>query len=223
LIPWAQILRSREVWAVTLSYFCYGYVAWIFFSWFYRYLNKVRGLDLKASAFYSMLPFLAMLVGCLLGGTINDRLTRWRGPRFGRCGVASVAIAAAGVFIALGAQVHSARLASVVLAGGAGALYLAQSSFWSVTADIAGGSSGVVSGFMNTGNQIGAALTASLTPWIAAHIGWTPSFVVAAALCLLGSLSWLAVDPTRTLIPACSPPIQNSADATPTANASHVS
>jgi MFS transporter, ACS family, glucarate transporter len=222
LISGRRILRSKEVWAVTLSYFCYGYVAWIFFSWFYRYLAKVRGLDLKASAFYSMLPFLAMLVCCLLGGTVNDRLARWRGLRVGRCGVAVVAIAIAGAFLAFGAQVQSARLASVVLAGGAGALYLSQSSFWSVTADIGGGSSGVVSGFMNTGNQIGAALTASLTPWIAARIGWTTSFLVAAGLCLLGAASWIVVDPTKTLIPACSKPIQKSADVVPAANRSQV-
>jgi len=25
----------------------FGYVAWIFFSWFFIYLAKVRGLDLK--------------------------------------------------------------------------------------------------------------------------------------------------------------------------------
>ena len=199
LLSWTTVMRSKEVWMVTLSYFCYGYVAWIFFSWFYRYLAKVRGLDLKSSAFYSMLPFLAMLVCCLLGGTINDRLTRWRGPRLGRCGVASIAIAVAGIFIALGSQVHSARLASVVLAGGAGALYLSQSSFWSVTADIAAASSGAVSGFMNMGNQIGAAITASLTPWIATRFGWTASFLAAAALCLVGAVCWLLVDPTRTL------------------------
>jgi ACS family glucarate transporter-like MFS transporter len=199
LVPWGRVVQSKEVWGVTLSYFCYGYVAWIFFSWFYRYLAKVRGLDLKASAFYTMLPFLAMLVCCLLGGLINDRLTMWRGPRVGRCGLAAFAIALAGVFIAFGSQVQSARLASVVLAGGAGALYLSQSSFWSVTADIAGASSGSVSGFMNTGNQIGAALTASLTPWIAARFGWTTSFLVAAALCLVGALCWLLVDPSRQL------------------------
>ena len=64
-------------------------------------------------------------------------------------------MASAGVFIAFGSEVDSVRLASVVLAGGAGALYLSQSSFWSVTADIAGGSAGSVSGFMNMGGQIG--------------------------------------------------------------------
>jgi ACS family glucarate transporter-like MFS transporter len=215
LISWSRMLRSKNVWALTLSYFCYGYVAWIFFSWFYRYLAKVCGLDLKASAFYSMLPFLAMLVCCLLGGAINDRLTRWHGLRVGRCGIAAISIAIAGVFIAFGAQVQSARLASVVLAGGAGALYLSQSSFWSVTADIGGASSGVVSGFMNTGNQIGAALTASLTPWIATRMGWTTSFLVAAALCLVGAASWLVVDPTKTLIPASSEPVPESAEGVP--------
>ena len=204
LVPWRRVVRSREVWALTVSYFCYGYVAWIFFSWFYRYLAKVRGLDLKASAFYSMLPFLAMLVCCLLGGTINDRLTKWRGPRLGRCGVAVFGMTAAGIFIAFGSRVHSAQLASVVLAGGAGALYLSQSSFWSLTADIAGGSAGSVSGFMNMGAQIGGAVTGSLTPWIAVHYGWTASFLVAAALCLLGAVSWLAVDPRNTLTEGCS-------------------
>ena len=199
LVPLIRAVRSREVWAVTVSYFCYGYVAWIFFSWFYRYLAKVRGLDLKASSFYSMLPFLAMLVCCLLGGTINDWLTKWKGPRIGRCGLAAFAMALAGVFIAFGSQVQGVRLASVVLAGGAGALYLSQSSFWSLTADIAAGSAGSVSGFMNMGGQLGGAVTGSLTPWIAARYGWTASFLVAAALCIVGAVSWLAVNPLKTL------------------------
>lgn len=199
LIPWSRVLRSKEVWALTISYFCYGYVAWLFFSWFYRYLSTVRGLDLKASAFYSMLPFLAMLAGCLLGGLINDRVTKLRGTRLGRCGIAVFSILVAGIFIAFGARVQGARLASVVLAGGAGTLYLSQSSFWSVTADIAGPSSGTVSGIMNTGNQFGAFTTAMLTPWIADRFGWTSSFLVAAALCVVGAASWLLVDPTRML------------------------
>ena len=81
----------------------------------------------------------------------------------------------------------------MVLAAGAGALYLSQSSFWSVSADIGGLSAGSVSGFMNMGGQIGGALTASLTPAIASHWGWTPSFLVAAALCAVGSLLWTLV------------------------------
>src|SRR2546430_3667305 len=197
LIPWRRVLASKEVLAVAASYFCFGYVAWIFFSWFYIYLAQVRGLNLKASAFYAMLPFLAMAVCCTLGGLLSDRLTRIHGPRLGRCILAAVVILCAAVFLVLGAKAESARVASVVLAGGAGALYFAQSSFWSVTADIAGRSAGSVSGFMNMGAQIGGAVTAQLTPWIAVKFGWTASFLVAAALCVIGSAAWLIVDPHR--------------------------
>ncbi len=109
-VPWKRVAKSVNVWALTVSYFCYGYMAWIFFSWFYRYLVKVRGLDLKASALYSMLPPFAMLLCCLVGGVINDRLTKWRGPRVGRCFTAAVSMAIAGVFIALGARVEGVRL-----------------------------------------------------------------------------------------------------------------
>ena len=199
LVSWKTVFKSKEVLAITISYFSFGYVAWIFFSWFYTYLAQVRGLNLKASAGYAMLPFLAMSVGCALGGMISDRLTRAHGPRIGRCYLASVVIALAAVFLVFGAEVESARLASVVLAGGAGALYLAQSSFWSVTADLAGRSSGSVSGFMNMGAQAGGWLTAWLTPLIAKHYGWTASFLVAAALCVTGSVAWMFVDPKRTL------------------------
>lgn len=200
LIPWSRVLQSKDVWAVTISYFCFGYVAWIFFSWFYRYLATVRGLNLKASAFYAMLPFLAMAATCPLGGLISDRLTKWRGPRVGRCGVAVLGIGLAALFIAFGSQVSNARVASVVLAGGAGALYLAQSSFWSVTAGIAGPSAGFVSGFMNTGGQLGGFVTATLTPIIAARFGWTASFLVAAALCVVGAVAWVLVDPEARLV-----------------------
>ena len=108
-------------------------------------------------------------------------------------------MALAACFLALGTQATDARLATIVLAGGAGALYLSASSFWSVTADLGGTSAGSVSGVMNMCNQTAGALTASLTPWIAAQFGWTSAFVVAAALCVVGSLAWLAVNPERQL------------------------
>ena len=201
-IAWSTIIASKEVLALTLSYFTFGYVAWIFFSWFFIYLAKVRGLDLKVSAFYTTLPFLAMAACSPLGGAISDKLTKLYGKRAGRCGIAVFGLLLTAVFLAFGSQVQSARLASVVLAGGAGALYLSQSSFWSVTADIASGSSGSVSGFMNMGNQFGGALTASLTPAIASRFGWTTSFCVAAGLSVLGAAAWLLVDPERALAPA---------------------
>jgi ACS family glucarate transporter-like MFS transporter len=203
-VPWRNILEHREVWLITLSYFGYGYVAWIFFGWFFIYLARVRGMNLKSSAFYATLPFLAMALGCAVGGLIADFLTKRISRKAGRCGVAALGLALTGIFVAFGSMVDSAPLASVILAGGAGALYLSQSSYWAISADIGGAFSGSVSGFMNMGAQLGGAVTMLLTPFIAAHFGWTTSFLFAAALALLGSLAWLVVDPDRPLVPLTS-------------------
>jgi MFS transporter, ACS family, glucarate transporter len=200
-ISWRSILTSKSILAVTASYFCFGYVAWIFFSWFYIYLAKVRGMDLKASALYSTLPPLAIVACSLSGGAINDALSRSYGKRVGRCGVAFLALLLAAVFLVIGSRATSPAVASIVLSGGAGALYLSQSSYWSVTADIAGNSAGSASGFMNMGGQFGGALTASLTPAIAQQYGWKSSFLVAAVLSVAGAIAWLLVDPERRLIP----------------------
>ena len=204
-LNWRAVLGSKAIWAVSLSYFCYGYVAWIYFSWFYIYLAQARHLNLKASAGYAMLPFIAMAVCCLIGGALNDRLSKRYGLRVGRALLACISIFGAGAFLAFGSEASSASVASIVLAGGAGALYLSQSSFWSVTVDIAGTHAGPVSGFMNMANQIGGAVTSSLTPVIAKQFGWTASFLVAAGLCVIGALAWLMVDPERQLVPAVSP------------------
>jgi ACS family glucarate transporter-like MFS transporter len=194
-LNWRQIFSNRDILIVTFSYFAYGYSAYIFFSWFFIYLSDVRGLNLKQSALWTMLPFLAMALGSAAGGAISDVLTKRRGKRVGRCMVAVFGLGFAALFIAVGTQVAQAQSAVVVLAAGAGALYISQSSFWSVSADIGKKSAGSVSGVMNMGGQLGGALTASLTPVIGKHLGWNMSFLVAAALCAAGAAAWLFVNP----------------------------
>jgi MFS transporter, ACS family, glucarate transporter len=202
LLSWSTILSSPNVWILSLAYFCFGYVAWIFFSWFYLYLAKVRGMDLKASALYATLPFLAMAIGSPFGGTISDALTRRFGSRLGRGSVAVFGFALTAIFIAFGSAAQDTRVASFVLAGGAGSLYLSQSSFWAVSADLGGKSSGSLSGFMNMANQIGGMITVSLTPFLADRFGWHTGFYVAAAIAALGALAWLLVNPGLTLAPS---------------------
>ena len=110
------MFSCREVWAITFSYFCFGYVAIIFFTWFYIYLTKVRGLNLKTGSYYGMLPFVAMALGSALGGWIADAVSRRFGRWWGRCGVAALTMGVAGVIVAVGAHAPSAAAASVILA-----------------------------------------------------------------------------------------------------------
>jgi len=206
-LAWFDILSSGNVWILSFAYFCFGYVAWVFFSWFYLYLARVRGLDLKSSALYATLPFLAMAVCSPLGGAVSDALTKQFGSRLGRCSIAALGFALTAIFLVFGSAAHDSRLASVVLAGGAGSLYLSQSAFWAVSADMGGKSAGGLSGFMNMANQIGGALTAIVTPWIGGMFGWSTGFRVAATMAMLGAVAWLFVDPRANLAPSSAAPI----------------
>ena len=199
VISWRAIFRRRDLAALMAGYFAFGYIAWIFFSWFFLYMAQVRGFDLKSSALYSMLPFLSMTVFCLAGGALSDWLSKSYGLRAGRNGLAAAALLLTAVFLLVGSQIHSPQWAGIILAGGAGALYLSQSSFWSVSVDIAGQSSGIFSSMVNMGGQIGGAVTASLTPWIAQRFGWTTSFAIAAAMAVAGAICWITVHPERPL------------------------
>jgi ACS family glucarate transporter-like MFS transporter len=194
-----KLFQRRDLLALMLGYFSFGYIAWIFFSWFFLYMAQVRGLDLKASAVFAMLPFLSMTVCCLAGGALSDWIAiRW-GLRAGRCGLAAFALGLTAVFLILGSQARSAGAAGIILAAGAGALYLSQSSFWSVSVDLAGRSSGLFSSIVNMGGQIGGAVTASLTPWIAQRAGWTSSFGLAAFFAVAAAVCWLFVHPEQPL------------------------
>jgi ACS family glucarate transporter-like MFS transporter len=191
---WHEAMNGSVI-AMTLSYFCFGYVAWIYFSWFFIYLAQARGLNLKANSLLSMIPFMAMTICCLAGGALSDWLSSHWSRRVGRSGLAALAFFITAVFLVIGSHLSSTTAASLVLAGGAGALYLSQSSYWSTSADLAGEWSGIVSGVMNMGCQIGGAVTASLTPWVANRFGWNSAFVFGAAFAAAGALLWLMVDP----------------------------
>jgi MFS transporter, ACS family, glucarate transporter len=198
-VPWRAIFASKDVWLLTISYFAFGYIAFIFLSWFFIYIADVRGVDLRRSALYSMMPFLSMTVCCLAGGVISDRLSQVKGLYFGRCVFGCVAMLASALFLVFGSEARDTLVACIILAGGAGALYLAQSPYWAIAADIAGPNTGVVSGVMNMGAQVAGAITSSLTPWIAAQFGWTMAFYVAAAMAVVGAVAWLFVDPSQSL------------------------
>ena len=193
-VPWGAIVRSRSMILLTFACFCFGYIAWIFLGWFYLYMAQARHLDLKASAVYSMIPFAAMTTFCLIGGVVCDWLAKRYGLRVGRAGPAVVGLLLCGGLLIAGSHAATASMAAITLAAGVGGLYISQSSYWSVTADIAGRNAGVVSSIMNTGAQVGGAVATTLTPWLAQRFGWSASFLAAALLSFAGAIAWLGVN-----------------------------
>jgi ACS family glucarate transporter-like MFS transporter len=88
-------------------------------------------------------------------------------------------------------------VASLLLAAGAGAIYLGQAVYYAVAADLGGPYAGVVSGMVSMCGQIAGAITASLTPFLATRYGWEYAFYVAAGVTFVCITPWLLVNPTR--------------------------
>ena len=198
-VPWLRIFSSLDVWAVTLAYVAFCYVAFIFHTWFFIYLKEGRNLDLKHSAVLSMLPFIGMTLGSLAGGWISDKLCKRFGQYAGRSLWGAFTLFLAASFLVVGSHARDTNVAVIVLALGAGACYLGQAAYWAMAADYAGPYTSVVSGFLNMGGQIAGAATASLTPYFAAHYGWETAFNVAAGVAFVCAFPWFFVNANRRL------------------------
>jgi MFS transporter, ACS family, glucarate transporter len=192
--------RSSTIWWLVASYTCLGYVAYIYMSWFYLYLVNVRGFDLLRGGLYAAAPFLAMLVFCPLGGWITDRLAAQRGVTAGRVWVGMTGMSFSGLAVAIGGYADSPWLAVASLSLGGGWLYFSVGAYWASTTDLSKTYAGTLSGLMNTGANLGGALSPTMTPWLADHWGWPVSLLVAALIALAGALMWLMIDPGKGLV-----------------------
>ncbi|MFQ5991689.1 MAG: MFS transporter [Nitrospiraceae bacterium] len=193
--PWRAFLRTPSVRWLVLSYTCFGYVAYIYMSWFYLYLVNVRGFDVLRGAFFASAPFLAMTLFCTVGGWATDRLVRTRGMNFGRSTIGGAGMLLASAAIILGSYSESSVNAIVLLSLGAGLLYFTVGAYWSSTVDLSKTHAGTLSGLMNTGANLGGSVSPTLTPWLADQAGWPAALAVAALIALLGSLMWIRIKP----------------------------
>jgi len=200
-IPWQLLQRTPTIWWLVLSYSCLGYVAYLYLSWFYLYLVNVRGFSLLQGGLYASTPFFAMLIGCPLGGWVTDRLASRYGITLGRAIAGMTGMVLAGCAVAIGGFVDSPIVGIGSLSLGAGCLYFSVGAYWASTTDLSKAHAGTLSGLMNTGANIGGAISPSLTPWIAAHWGWPVSLGTAALIAIIGGLMWLKIDPGKGLNP----------------------
>jgi ACS family glucarate transporter-like MFS transporter len=74
-----------------------------------------------------------------------------------------------------------------------GSLYLAESSFWTTAASIAGSDAGVVAGFMNTIGILGGIASTSIVPPLVKHYGyggWIAAFSSGTAMGIFSAAIW---------------------------------
>lgn len=197
-VPWGQILSTPQMWVLGALYFCYAYDIGVFLSWFPKYLNAARGIELKTMGFYASIPFLAGLLGDLTGGFVSDELLKRTGNlRFARRTVSVFGFWVSAAAVSLAAWVSDPLVSIAWFSLALFALELTVGVSWAVTLDVGGEFAGSVSAVMNTLGNIGAATAVAVTARLATDYGWGSAFSVIAGLAVLAGLLMLAVQPDR--------------------------
>jgi MFS family permease len=205
-VPWARLVRSRNLYAICGMYFCAIYGWYFYITWLPTYLLEARGFDLAATGWLSSLPLYGIAAGCLIGGVLSDGLVRRRGPRVGLCapGVVGLPLAALAVLGAI--QTSDGRSAAYFLSAAAGLAALGIASAWSTCVAIGGRHGGVVSGAMNTFGNLGGTLSPIVFGQSLDHLGsWSVPLASVAGLYVASALLWLGIDP-RVALEESEPP-----------------
>lgn len=197
--PWGRIFRSVSVWGMLLSAVCMAYPVYIFFTWFFIYLIKVRGMTLEQAGVWGCAPFLAIAILAPIGGWFSDRAVKKFGARTGRRIGMWVGMGCSAPFLWLGSHAVNNMLAIMLLAGAAGFNFFSTSSIWAACIDLAPNYSGSLSGLMNTFGQLGGWLSPILTAYLATRFGWTHALDFAALVSLGSASFFMLVDADRSI------------------------
>lgn len=198
-VPWARVLTSRSMWGLMIGHFCLVYPVYIFFTWFFIYMLRVRGVSIAKASFWGSAPFAANLVMVPLWGWLSDRIAGRVGKRQGRRLAAWLGIGCSAVLLYGGSHTASNNLALSQLALAAGFNFAASAVLWTTCNDISAKYSGSVSGVMTTFGSLGGWASPVITGGIATRFGWTYALDFASLVTLISGVGWLLVDADQPL------------------------
>ena len=192
--PWQSILSNRSVWGLLISYFFHGYTPFIYFTWFFIYLTRVRGLTIAKGGLWATAPFIAMTILSPIGGWLSDRAVQRFGTRRGRQSTVWIGMTTSALLLWLGSRTGNNVAAILLLAGAAGFSNFAAPSWWASCIDLAPNHSGSLSALMNTCANSAGGIAPVLTGYIATTFGWTRALDFAALMSFTAGVVWIFVD-----------------------------
>jgi ACS family glucarate transporter-like MFS transporter len=187
------------VWGLLISYFFHGYTPFIYFTWFFIYLTRVRGLTIAKGGLWATTPFIAMTILSPIGGWLSDRAVQRFGVRRGRQSTAWIGMTTSALLLWLGSRMENNVAAILLLAGAAGFSNFAAPSWWASCIDLAPNHSGSLSALMNTCANSAGGIAPVLTGYIAATFGWTRALDFAALMSFTAGAVWIFVDASNSV------------------------
>ena len=200
-IPWRTLTKSRQIWFLTAMYWFYVWGSIFYLSWFPAYLAEGRGIAERDIGRYIALPFLAGIVGNLLGGFSSDRLTQKFGRRVGRSFWGAICLALSAMLL-LGATLTAGRDAGIILLTASfGFMDCMLPAAWAMCLDIGQSYAGVVSAAMNSAGQFGGFVCSVAFGYLVQSTGnFELPLLLIAAMVLISSVLFLVIDPNRPIV-----------------------
>ena len=196
---WGKILKSRSVRALMFSHFCLVYAVNIFFSWFFIYLVRERGLAASRASMWISVPFFASIFMIPFWGWLTDRGSEKFGKRSGRQYVVWVGVGCSAIFLVVGAHTANNTLAALQLAAAAAFNLAASAILWTACGDITREFAGSVSGAMTTFGSLGGWISPVVTARVATRFGWPYALDLAALVTVIGGLAWFIIDVSQSV------------------------
>ena len=200
-VPWACILRSRDLWFLSALYFCYGWVLWLYLLWLPTYFVEARHFTEVKRGLAASAPLLAATITNVAGGWISDKLARyWGDLRRGRTRVSVIGFAVAGLALIPGVLVKDNVISLAWIIVALAGLELTVAVSWAICLDIGGEFTGSVSAVMNMMGNIGGAIAAVVIGYMSTLLGWNWPFLTASVLCIIAAVLATQIDPHRSAV-----------------------
>jgi len=198
-LPWGKVFSSPSIWGLMVSHFCLVYPLYIFFTWFFVYLVKARGVTVSNASFWGSAPFVANIIMVPFWGWLSDRAVEKLGKQKGRRGTAWLGIAGSAFLLWSGSHTSNNTAALLQLAIAAGFNFAASAILYTTCTDISTKCSGSVSGIMATFGSLGGAASPVATEFIATRLGWSYALDFAALVTVVSGLAWFFIDAGRAI------------------------
>ena len=198
-VPWSRLIARMA--PVTVVYFCYGWILWLFLSWIPSFFKGEYHLDLKKSALFASGVFISGVVGDTLGGIVSDKLyAKTHNPKIARCNMVALMMFLCALALVPIIYTRNVNLVALALSGGFFFAEMTIGPMWAIPMDIAPKFSGTASGLMNTGSALAAIISPVIGGYLIQKTGnWMLPFIVSMGVILLGAALSFTMHPERPL------------------------
>ncbi|MCC7153166.1 MAG: MFS transporter [Bryobacterales bacterium] len=199
--PWAELIRSRQLWLIVCMYGCYAWGSWFYFSWLHTYLVRGRGFSEGAMAAISAFAFAFGAAANLSGGYLGDYSVKKFGIRNGRRLTGCASLGGGALLLLATALTRDPIAATVLISLGLGVTDIMLPTAWAICVDMGGRYTGTVTGTMNTAGQLGGFLCTVLFGYIVSMTGsYHLPLIVIAAMLAVSALLFSRIDASRPLL-----------------------